>query len=148
MPANLSLKDQLCFSVYVFYRELMNAYRPLLDAMDITYTQYIVLLVLWETDKITVNTLGEKLKLDNGTITPLLKRLEGKNIITRTRSTEDERVVIIALTEEGKALKEKAMCIPQAVFETLDTPFEEVMEFKDSIESLTNNMLQHAHKSA
>lgn len=148
MPANLSLKDQLCFSVYVFYRELMNAYRPLLDSMDITYTQYIVLLVLWETDNVTVNTLGEKLKLDNGTITPLLKRLEAKNIITRTRSSEDERVVMIALTKEGKALKDKAMCIPQAVFETLDTPFEEVMEFKESIENLTSNMLLHANKGS
>lgn len=126
----------------------MNAYRPLLDSMDITYTQYIVLLVLWETDNVTVNTLGEKLKLDNGTITPLLKRLEAKNIITRTRSSEDERVVMIALTKEGKALKDKAMCIPQAVFETLDTPFEEVMEFKESIENLTSNMLLHANKGS
>ena len=144
MPANLSLKDQLCFSVYVFYRELMNAYRPLLDAMDITYTQYVVLLALWEGDGLTVNELGVKLKLDNGTITPLLKRLEAKNILTRKRSTTDERVVIITLTEEGRALKDKAMCIPQTVFETLDTPFEEVMAFKDKIDHLTQNIIAHS----
>jgi len=108
----LKLDKQLCFSVYVLHREIMQRYRAILEEIDLTYPQYITMMALWENDGQTVNQLGGKLYLDNGTLTPLLKRLEGKSLLTRTRSKEDERVVKIQLTAQGVQLKEKANCIP------------------------------------
>lgn len=104
----LKLDKQLCFSVYVFHREIMQRYRAILEAIDLTYPQYITLMALWEKDEQTVNQLGGRLFLDNGTLTPLLKRLENKSLITRTRSKDDERVVKIRLTQQGLQLKERA----------------------------------------
>ena len=109
---DLKLENQLCFPLYVCAREIVNAYRPFLDELGLTYTQYIALMVLWEEKKITVKALGVKLHLDSGTLTPLLKKLEAKGLIARERSSEDERSVLASITNEGMALKEKALLIP------------------------------------
>ena len=126
----LKLDKQLCFSVYVLHREIMQQYRPILDAIGLTYPQYIAMMVLWENGQQTVNQLGEKLNLDNGTVTPLLKRLESKKLVTRTRSKADERVVLIALTEEGEILREKASCVPMKILKALDLDLEDLMQLK------------------
>ena len=111
----LKLENQLCFPLYAAARRLTSAYTPYLKPLGLTYTQYIVFMVLWEKDGLTVGEIGEKLRLDNGTLTPLLKKMETAGYIRRTRSKKDERVVEISLTEEGKAMKEKARDIPKAV---------------------------------
>lgn len=126
----LQLDKQLCFSIYVLHREIMQKYRPILDAIDLTYPQYIAMMSLWETDGQTVNQLGDKLQLDNGTLTPLLKRLEKKELLTRTRSKEDERVVKISLTSKGIKLKEKASCVPFAILNALRLDLEDMRQLK------------------
>lgn len=109
----LKLQNQLCFPLYAASREIMRKYTPLLKPLDLTYTQYIVLMVLWEEKEISVGELGKKLFLDTGTLSPLLKSMEKKKLLTRTRGKADERMVSIVITEEGNALKEKALKIPE-----------------------------------
>ena len=111
----LKLENQLCFPLYAAARKVTGAYTPLLKPLGITYTQYIVLLVLWEKDGQTVGAIGDLLHLDNGTLTPLLKKMETEGIVTRLRSKEDERKVTIQLTEKGKALKKQAEEIPMKI---------------------------------
>ncbi|GIP47684.1 Organic hydroperoxide resistance transcriptional regulator [compost metagenome] len=112
----MKLDNQLCFAFYTCSREIMKLYRPLLAEFGLTYTQYITLLALWERDGVTVKELGAMLYLDSGTLTPLLKKLEQMNLVTRTRDKADERSVIIELTHEGKALKDKACTVPMRLF--------------------------------
>lgn len=138
----LKLDKQLCFSVYVLHREIMQQYRPILDAIGLTYPQYIAMMALWENGQQTVNQLGEKLKLDSGTVTPLLKRLEGKKLLTRTRSKADERVVLIALTEEGKTLKEKASCVPMKILKALHLDLEDLHQLK----AMSDKVVERAQK--
>lgn len=111
----LKLENQLCFPLYAAAREVVKRYRPHLDSIDLTYTQYITMMVMWEEKGITVKALGEKLFLDSGTMTPVLKSLEAKGYVTRKRSTIDERSVSVFLTDSGEALKEKAVDIPAKV---------------------------------
>lgn len=127
----LKLDRQLCFSVYVLHREIMQCYRPILKDIDLTYPQYIAMMALWEKDDLTVNQVGEILQLDNGTLTPLLKRLESKALLTRRRSKEDERVVKIHLTENGRKLKEKAACVPIELAKAMNLNLEEMQQLKD-----------------
>ncbi len=108
----LKLDNQLCFPLYAASRQVVSLYTPYLKELGLTYTQYIVFLVLWETDGIPVGELGRRLYLDNGTLTPLLKKLEAAGYLTRSRDTADERVVIVTLTDEGRVMKEKAKEIP------------------------------------
>ena len=108
----LKIDNQLCFPLYVTSKEIIRKYREYLDPIDLTYTQYIVMLVLWEEDHINVKTLGEKLYLDSGTLTPLLKKLEDKGFITKTKNMNDERNQIIMITEKGKSIKNNALDIP------------------------------------
>jgi len=115
MNNELKLENQLCFPLYAAARKVTSAYTPLLKPLGITYTQYIVLMVLWDQKEVTVGKLGERLYLDNGTLTPLLKKLEQEGYVIRTRSKEDERSVIVSLTEKGSALKEKCASIPSSV---------------------------------
>lgn len=115
MYPELKLENQLCFPLYACSREVIKRYRPHLDAIGLTYTQYVVMMVLWEAETISVKALGEKLYLDSGTLTPVLKSLEQKGCITRSRSQEDERVLIAALTADGAALREAARDIPRQV---------------------------------
>ena len=109
---SLKLENQLCFPLYAAAREVVKRYHPFLSEIGLTYTQYVALMVLWEYGQVSVKTLGEKLHLDSGTLTPMLKELEKKGILTRMRSKEDERVLLVTLTPEGEKLKEKAVEIP------------------------------------
>ena len=112
---SLKLKNQLCFPLYAAARQVVGLYTPHLKPLDLTYTQYLVFLALWEEDHQTVGALCDKLYLDSGTLTPLLKRLEAAGRIVRTRSAADERVVVVSLTEAGRALKQQAAEIPGAI---------------------------------
>ena len=108
----LKIENQLCFPLYACSRLVIKQYKPFLDELDLTYTQYIALMVLWEEHSVTVKTLGDRLFLDSGTLTPLLKKLEHKGLVTRTRSSADERNLIVAVTPQGMALREEALRIP------------------------------------
>ncbi|MBQ9135332.1 MAG: MarR family transcriptional regulator [Lachnospiraceae bacterium] len=111
----LKLENQLCFPLYVCAKEVVKQYKPFLDKIDLTYTQYITMMALWERKQISVKELGEILFLDSGTLTPVLKKLEQKGYINRCRSKEDERVLQVSLTEQGEALKEEAVEIPAQI---------------------------------
>lgn len=111
----LKLENQLCFPLYAAAREVVKRYRPYLDELDLTYTQYITMMVMWEKKSITVKALGEQLFLDSGTMTPVLKSLEAKGYVVRKRSAADERSVSVSVTESGEALKEKAVDVPARV---------------------------------
>ena len=110
---SLRLKYQLCFPLYACARETIKLYKPHLDELGLTYTQYIAMMVLWEKKAVTVKELGAELFLDSGTLTPLLKKMEAKGLLTRRRSTDDERSLIVSLTPEGEALKERALQVPK-----------------------------------
>lgn len=122
----MKLDKQLCFTIYACSKEMTKLYRPLLDELGITYPQYLVLLLLWETDGMTVKGLGERLYLDSGTLTPLLKRLETANLVERKRSSVDERNVLIHLTEQGKSLGGRASTIPMEIMKRSGLSAEEV----------------------
>ena len=111
----LKIENQLCFPLYACSREVIKQYKPYLDKMDLTYTQYVVMLALWEEKEMTVKALGDRLYLDSGTLTPLLKKLESKGYITRTRSRKDERNLLVGVTESGAALREGALEMPRAI---------------------------------
>ena len=111
----LLLGKQLCFPLYACSKEIIRKYKPYLDDIDLTYTQYITMMVLWEKKTVNVKTLGECLYLDSGTLTPVLKKLESKGYISRVRSSEDERNLVVSITDEGEALREKALSIPDAM---------------------------------
>ena len=115
----LKLDNQLCFPLYACSREIVKQYTPYLDPLGITYTQYVTMMALWEHKVLSVKELGKLLYLDSGTLTPVLKKLEEKGLVNRRRSREDERSLIVSLTEEGEALKEKAVDIPYRIAEVL-----------------------------
>lgn len=108
----LKLENQICFPLYACSREIVKRYKPFLEEIDLTYTQYITMMVMWEKKCVNVKELGESLYLDSGTLTPLLKKLEAKGLLTRQRSDRDERNLIVTITEEGEKMKEKAVDIP------------------------------------
>ena len=108
----LKLENQLCFPLYACAKEVVRKYKPFLDELDLTYTQYITMLVLWEKEKVGVKELGERLYLDSGTLTPVLKSLEQKGYVVRTRPESDERTLLVTLTEAGQKLKDQAVSIP------------------------------------
>ncbi|MCM1552325.1 MAG: MarR family transcriptional regulator [Butyrivibrio sp.] len=116
----LKLENQLCFPLYACSKEVIRRYKPFLDRLDLTYTQYIAMMVMWERKEVTVKELGECLYLDSGTLTPLLKKLEEKNYVVRNRSTEDERNLIVSITQEGEDLKEQAVHIPAELSTCVD----------------------------
>ena len=109
----LRLDDQLCFPLYACSKEIVRRYKPFLDPLGLTYTQYLVMMVLWEQSEITVRDLGERLYLDSGTLTPVLKKLESRGYLERKRCDSDERCVILSLTEEGNVLKDRALDVPE-----------------------------------
>jgi len=111
----IKLENQLCFPLYASAKEVVRKYKPFLDELDLTYTQYITMMVMWDKKTINVKALGDLLFLDSGTLTPVLKKLEAKKYITRSRSKEDERNLSITITEEGEALKIKAVMVPEKV---------------------------------
>ena len=122
----LRLESQLCFPLYACSKEIVRRYKPFLDEVDLTYTQYITMMVLWFNKSVNVKELGKKLYLDSGTLTPVLKKLEVKGYITRERSKEDERTLIVKITKEGENLKEKAVEIPNKMRACLDVSQEEM----------------------
>ena len=118
----MKLSNQLCFPLYAASRSVVSLYTPYLKELDLTYTQYIVFLVLWEKDGITVGEIGNRLMLDNGTLSPLLKKMQQAGYIERTRSKDDDRIVLITLTDEGRALQEKAKDVPRNIAGCVDLP--------------------------
>lgn len=124
----LKLDNQLCFPLYACSRQITRLYTPVLEPLGLTYTQYITLLVLWEKDNLTVKELGDRLFLDSGTLTPLLKKLEAQGLIKRKRSVNDERSVIVTLTTEGFALKEIAATIPDKIASCVNLPTKDAEE--------------------
>jgi len=136
----LRLDNQICFAVYSAAHAFNRVYKPLLDRLGLTYPQYLVMLVLWERDGVPLKTIGARLFLDSGTLTPLLKRLEAAQLVKRTRSTQDERQVLIALTAQGHALKEKARNVPQSILAASDCSVSELIAMKDEIVALRDRL--------
>ncbi len=135
----MKLANQLCFPLYAAARNVAGLYTPWLKPLGLTYTQYLVFLVLWEKDGLSVTEIGEKLMLDNGTLSPLLKKMEQAGLLERQRSHEDERVVVVTLTEEGRALQEKAKDVPIQVAGCIDLPPEKAQMLYALLYELLNN---------
>ena len=136
----LRLDQQICLSLNAASRAFGGVYRVLLKDLGLTYPQYLVMLVLWERDDVPVKDIGERLFLDSGTLTPLLKRLEAAHLVKRTRSSEDERQVLIALTAQGHALKDKARSVPQSILAASDCTVPELVAMKDEIVALRDRL--------
>lgn len=147
----LALDNQVCFALYAANRAMTTLYRPLLDALGLTYPQYLVMLVLWEQDRlgeqfdqqndvISVSWLGRRLRLDSGTLTPLLKRLEKRGLLSRVRHTEDERVVTVALTEEGLQLRNDALEIPGTLLCHSGLGLDEARSLRRSLQALLDQI--------
>ena len=136
----LLLGNQLCFAIYSTAHAFNRFYKPLLDRLGLTYPQYLAMLVLWEQDGVAVKEIGERLYLDSGTLTPLLKRLEAAGFVKRTRSTEDERQVLVALTPQGQALKEKARTVPQSILAASECSVAELVALKSEIVTLRDRL--------
>ncbi|GAB6007977.1 MarR family winged helix-turn-helix transcriptional regulator [Dysgonomonas reticulitermitis] len=138
MGKNLKLENQLCFPVYALSRQITNLYRPHLEEFGLTYPQYLVLLVLWESNTVTVKHLGELLWLDSGTLTPLLKRMEMNGLVERKRSSKDERIVDILITDKGKKLEAQAEKIPLAIKKELKMSDEQLIKLRKKINKVLN----------
>lgn len=138
------LNEQLCFAVYSLSLAINKAYRPLLKRLGLTYSQYLVMLVLWEGDQRTVSDIGEQLFLDSATLTPLLKRLESYGLVERTRSSQDERQVIICLTAQGSEMRQQASSIMQEMLCAMGCPVEEIITLRERMNLLRNHLMQQA----
>jgi DNA-binding MarR family transcriptional regulator len=143
MEEHLKLENQLCFSIYSVSRFINRIYSPYLNKFDLTYLQYIVMLVLWENKKIELKELGEILFLDSGTLSPLIKKLEKKELILKKRNENDERIVEIFLTEKGANLKEEIKDIPLKIFEKSNLSLEEYTEIKKSMDNFIQKYLKN-----
>lgn len=132
----LKLDNQLCFPLYVCAKEVVRQYKPFLDELDLTYTQYIAMMVMWEHKELTVKELGEFLFLDSGTLTPVLKTLEKKKYLKRARSQDDERVLIVSLTPEGEALKERAVMVPAKISKCISISEDDARELYRILHSI------------
>jgi DNA-binding MarR family transcriptional regulator len=132
----IKLENQICFSLYASSREVIKLYKPILDKHNLTYTQYLAMIVLWEEDKMTVKEVGKRLHLDSGTLTPLFKKLECMGLVTRHRDINDDRVVIIELTEAGLKLKGEILDVPGEVFCKLNISNDEARELKQNLDNL------------
>jgi len=138
--APLLLGNQICFAIYSTAHAFNRVYKPLLDRLGLTYPQYLVMLVLWERDGVPVKDIGERLFLDSGTLTPLLKRLEAAHLIKRTRNTADERQVLVALTSQGHALREKARTVPQSILAASACSIAELSAMKNDLVALRDRL--------
>lgn len=136
------LENQLCFKLYAISRQLTNQYRPLLESLDITYPQYLVMMVLWKEKMITVKDLGIRLYLDSGTLTPLLKRLEQKKFLTRQRDPSDERSVIISLSKAGTDLQQKAKKVPDFLGKCLSLKEKDYLQLKNQLDALLSQLTE------
>ena len=140
----LLLDRQLCFALYSTSLAMTKLYKPVLGELGLTYPQYLVMLVLWESEMLTVSDLGARLALDSGTLTPLLKRLEAAGLIRRERSKEDERVVVIRLSDEGKALKTKAATVPNCIVDATGSEFDQLKRLRAEIIALRDALNKSA----
>ena len=138
MVSTLSLDRQLCFALYSASRAMTAAYRPVLDELNLTYPQYLVLLVLWEEGRATVGRLGERLQLDSGTLSPLLKRLEANGFVRRERSSTDERLVDVTLTAAGRRLERRAQFMPERLFSSTGMTEKDAANLRDAVRQLTD----------
>lgn len=136
----LQLSQQLCFALYSTSHSFTRAYKPLLEPLGLTYPQYLVMLVLWEVDGVTVKEIGAKLQLDSGTLTPLLKRLDAAGLITRSRDSGDERQVRVALTDAGRTLRARAEGIPKRLGEVIGAPLDEIIALRERLNAIRANM--------
>ncbi|WP_374305626.1 MarR family winged helix-turn-helix transcriptional regulator [Ferrovibrio sp.] len=136
----LRLSKQLCFALYSTSHAFTRAYKPLLAPLDLTYPQYLVMLVLWEEDDVTVKEIGARLQLDSGTLTPLLKRLDAAGLVTRIRDSGDERQVRVMLTEAGRALRAKAEGIPKRLAEAIGEPIAEIIALRDQLTEIRDRV--------
>lgn len=139
----LKLSNQVCFPIYAASRLITRAYQPLLDKLGLTYPQYLVLMILWEKDRVSVNEITNKLILNTNTVTPLLKRMEKQELITRQRSEVDERRIIVSLTEKGQKLRDAAAEIPERLVEKLDVgelSIEEIIDLRDKLNRLIESI--------
>lgn len=136
----LKLEHQLCFAVYACSKEITKLYREHLEELNLTFPQYLVMLVLWEKDEQTVSDLGEKLYLDSGTLTPMLKRMEQTGLVQRVRLKKDERKVAISLTEKGKNLKKQASCIPRSIAPSFGITKEEYIDLLKQLNRITTQL--------
>lgn len=136
----LKLENQLCFPLYACSKEVVRRYTPYLDELDLTYTQYLVMLALWEYGKTSVGALGDRLYLDSGTLTPLLKKMEGKGLLVRKRDAADERRVSVELTPEGAALKDRAKGVPLAMGQCVGIDMEDGMELVRLLRKVLSNV--------
>ena len=139
----LKLENQLCFPLYACAKEVVRRYREPLEKLGLTYTQYIVMMTFWEFGGMTEGELGRKVHLDSGTLAPLLKRLEKQGLITRARMKENERKLFVSLTEEGAALKEKALAVPYAMGGCIDLPQEDLIRLKALLDKALEKMMNH-----
>jgi DNA-binding MarR family transcriptional regulator len=140
----LRLSKQLCFALYSTSHAFTRAYKPLLAPLDLTYPQYLVMLVLWEEDDVTVKEIGARLQLDSGTLTPLLKRLDAAGLVTRIRDSGDERQVRVLLTEAGRHLKAKAEGIPKRLAEAIGEPIAEIIALRDQLTDIRDRVVATA----
>jgi len=138
--AALLLDNQVCFALHSTSLLMTKVYKPLLQALGLTYPQYLAMMVLWETDGLTVGEISTRLLTDPGSLTPLLKRLEAEGLLSRTRSREDERVVIVELTEKGRALREKALDIPQCILAASGQTLEQLKKLQEDLQALRGNL--------
>ena len=136
----LKLENQLCFPLYACSKEVVRKYKPYLDKLDLTYTQYITMMVLWEKKSINVKELGEELYLDSGTLTPLLKKLEAKGFIKRKRSKNDERNLVVSITEKGEKLKDEAVEVPVMMSQCVNLSNDESVQLYKLLYKLLGNM--------
>ncbi|WP_320150302.1 MarR family transcriptional regulator [uncultured Tolumonas sp.] len=139
----LQLDKQICFALYSSYLAMSKLYRKVLKPLELTYSQYLVMLILWQEDQQSVTSIGEQLYLDSATLTPLLKRMEVAALLSRQRSAHDERHVIISLTEAGKALKEKARSVPELVLCSTSCDLDMLLDLKKQLEHLRNKILNN-----
>lgn len=138
--SNLDLSNMVCFAIYSTANALTRAYQPILNKLDLTYPQFLVMIVLWEQDDRTVSEIGAQLNLDSGTLTPLLKRLEAAGRIARRRDARDERQVRITLTDEGRELRKQAENIPEQVFCALGQPVDELQDLRARLLGIRGNL--------
>lgn len=136
----LKLENQLCFPLYACSKEIVKKYKPFLDKLDLTYTQYIAMMVLWDKKEITVKALGEYLYLDSGTLTPLLKKLEAKEYVKRSRSKEDERNLLISITDKGEKLKNQAINVPAQMSGCVNLQPEEAMQLYELLYKILKSL--------
>ncbi|KIR01853.1 Organic hydroperoxide resistance transcriptional regulator [Lachnospiraceae bacterium TWA4] len=139
---SLKLENQLCFPLYACSKEIVRQYKPFLDKLGLTYTQYITMMVLWDKKELNVKTLGEYLYLDSGTLTPVLKKLESKKLITRTRAKDDERNLIVAITDEGEQLKEQALEVPKGMSACIKLDVDDVRSLYRILHKMLDSLME------